>query len=104
MTMLYSKIKFKIPSFDGKYNLDAYLTWEMAVGQKFAWHDFPENARVRAATSEFTNFAFVWWIEHGKKNPNNMPQTWDASKRIMRARFIPSYYVRGLLNQLQQLK
>ena len=33
-----------------------------------------------------------------------MPQTWDALKRVMRARFIPSYYARDLLNQLQQLK
>jgi len=97
----FSKIKFKIPSFDGKYDPDAYLTWEMAVEQKFTCHDFPENACVRAATSEFTDFASVWWIEHGKKNPNNMPQTWDALKRIMRAKFVPSYYARDLLNQLQ---
>jgi hypothetical protein len=33
-----------------------------------------------------------------------MPQTWDALKRIMRARFVPSYYARDILNQLQQLK
>jgi len=71
----FSKIKFKIPSFDGKYDPDAYLTWEMAVQQKFTCHDFPENACVRAATSEFIDFPSVWWIEHGKKNPNNMPQT-----------------------------
>jgi hypothetical protein len=39
-----------------------------------------------------------------QKNPHNMPQTWDVLKRIMRARFVPSYYARDLLNQLQQLK
>ena len=100
----FSKIKFKIPSFDGKYDPDAYLTWEMAVEQKFTCHDFSENACVRAATSEFTDFASVWWIQHGKKKPNNMPQTWDALKRVMRARFVPSYYACDLLNQLQQLK
>jgi hypothetical protein len=76
----------------------------MAIEQKFTCHDFPENACVRAATSEFTEFASVWWIEYAKKNPNNMPQTWDALKRVMRARFVPSYYARDLLNQLQQLK
>jgi hypothetical protein len=76
----------------------------MTVDQKFVRHDFPKNAHVRAATSEFTNFASIWWIEHGKKNPNNMPQTLDALKLIMRARFVPSYYARDLLNQLQQLK
>jgi hypothetical protein len=29
-----------MPSFDGKYNPDAYLTWELAVDQKFSCHDF----------------------------------------------------------------
>jgi hypothetical protein len=38
-------------------------------------HDFPQNARVRSATSEFTDFASIWWIEHGKKNIDDMPQT-----------------------------
>jgi hypothetical protein len=37
----FSKIKFKIPPFDGIYDPDAYITWEIAVDQKFACHDFP---------------------------------------------------------------
>ena len=100
----FSKIKFKIPQFDGKYDPDAYITWEIAVDQRFACHEFPENTRVRAATSEFTDFASVWWIEHEKKNPNNMPRTWDALKWVMQARFVPSYYARDLLHKLQQLR
>ncbi|XP_072149638.1 uncharacterized protein [Setaria viridis] len=100
----FSKIKFKIHLFDGKYDPNAYITWEIAVNQKFACYEFPENTRVRAATSEFTSFASVWWIGHGKKNPNNMPQTWDALKHVMQARFVPSYYARDLLNRLQQLR
>jgi hypothetical protein len=50
------------------------------------------------------NLLLFWWIEHGKKNPNNMPQTWDALKRVMWARFVPSYYARYMLNKLQQLR
>jgi hypothetical protein len=69
----FSKIKFKIPPFVGKYVPDAYITWEIAVDQKFECHEFPENTRVKASTSEFTDFASVWWIEHSKKNPNNIP-------------------------------
>jgi hypothetical protein len=87
----FSKIIFKIPPFDGKYDPNAYISWEIAIDQKFACHEFPENTRVRAATSEFMDFATVWWNEH-VKNPNNIPQTWNALKRIMRARFVPSYY------------
>jgi hypothetical protein len=69
----FSKIKFKIPPFAGKYDPDAYITWEIDVDQKFECHEFPENTSVRAATSEFTGFASVWWIEHSKKNPDNIP-------------------------------
>ncbi|PVH36619.1 hypothetical protein PAHAL_6G124100 [Panicum hallii] len=100
----FSKIKFNIPPFDGTYDPDAYITWKIVVDQKFACHNFPENARVRAATSEFTDFASIWWIEHGNKNVDDMPQTWDALKWVMRARFIPSYYARDLLHKLQQLR
>jgi hypothetical protein len=41
-------------------------------------------------------------MEHGKKNDDDMPQTWDALKRVMRARFVSSYYARDLLHKLQQ--
>jgi hypothetical protein len=92
-----------MPSFDGKYNPDAYLTWELAVDQKFSCHDFPKDKRVRAATSEFTNFASIWWSEYHRKNTNSTPN-WDTLKGIMRARFVPSYYARDLLHKLQQLK
>ena len=54
----FSKIKFKIPPFDGKYDPDAYITWKIVVDQKFACHEFPEATCVRAATSEFTDFTF----------------------------------------------
>jgi hypothetical protein len=49
---------FKIPPFDGKYDPDAYISWELAVEQKFTCFEFPENARVRAATSEFSDFGW----------------------------------------------
>jgi hypothetical protein len=62
------------------------------------------TSRVRAATSEFSDFAFVWWVEYGTKHPNDIPQSWIALKRVMRARFVPSYYARDLINKLQQLK
>jgi hypothetical protein len=36
----FSKIKFKTPPFDGKYDPDAYITWEIVVDQKFACMNF----------------------------------------------------------------
>jgi hypothetical protein len=43
-------------------------------------------------------------VEYGKKHPNDIAQTWIALKRVVRARFVPSYYARDLINKLQQLK
>jgi hypothetical protein len=100
----FHKLKFKIPPFDGKYDLGAYISSELAIEQKFTCFEFPKNARVRAATSEFTNFASVWWVECGKKHPDDIPQTWVALKWVMQARFVPSYHARDLINKLQQLK
>jgi hypothetical protein len=71
--------------------------------KKFTCHDFPGDKCVRAASIEFTDFASIWWSEYHCKNTNNTP-TWDALKRIMRARFVPSYYARDLLHKLQQLR
>jgi hypothetical protein len=84
-----------------KFDPDAYISWELAVEQKITCFEFPKNARVRAVTSEFSYFASVWWVEYAKKDSNDISQTWIALKRVMRARFIPSYYARDLINKLQ---
>jgi hypothetical protein len=100
----FHKLEFKVPPFDGKYDPDAYISLELAVEQKFTCFEFPKNARVRAATSEFSDFAFVWWVEYGKKHANDIPQTWITLKWVMQARFVPSYYAHDLINKHQQLK
>jgi hypothetical protein len=43
-------------------------------------------------------------VEYGKKHPNDISQTWIILKRVIRARFDPSYYAHDLINKLQQLK
>jgi hypothetical protein len=57
----HAKIKFSIPSFSGHYDAERYLDWEMAVEQKFSSHLVREQHRVRQATSEFKDFAIIWW-------------------------------------------
>ena len=86
---LFSKIKFKIPSFNGKYDPAAYLDWELEVEQKFSCHDIPANSQVKAAISEFTDFALIWWREYKQKLPINSVITWTQLKTTMRHRFVP---------------
>jgi hypothetical protein len=101
---LFAKIKFKIPSFNGKYDLAAYLDWELQVEQKFSCHDIPANSQVKAAISEFTDFALIWWREYKIKHPTAIPTTWDHLKAAMQHRFVPWYYAHDLLNKMQRFQ
>jgi hypothetical protein len=38
----FAKVKFSIPTFNGSYDVEAYLDWEMTVEQKFSSHLVPE--------------------------------------------------------------
>jgi hypothetical protein len=78
----------------GSYDAEAYLDWEMTVEQKINSHLVPEQHRVRQATSEFRDFAIIWWNE--LVNTRAAPQTWNALKEEMRARFVPPSYRRDL--------
>jgi hypothetical protein len=45
-----AKLKLNVPMFDGRYNPDAYLSWELELDQRFACLNYPEDRRVSAAT------------------------------------------------------
>jgi hypothetical protein len=97
----FSKIKFEIPPFNGKYDPSAYLDWELEVEQKNSCHDIAATSQVKAAISEFTDFALIWWREYKNKKPTAIPTTWEQLKTAMRHRFVPSYYACDLLNKMQ---
>jgi hypothetical protein len=98
----YAKVKFKIPSFSGHYDAEGYLDWEMIVEQKFSSHLVPEEHRVRQATSEFKDFAIIWWT--GLAAENTTPSTWEELKVAMRDRFVPPSYHRDLHKKLMRLE
>jgi hypothetical protein len=83
----FAKVKFSIPPFNGLYDAEAYLDWEMTIEQKFSSHHVPEQHRVRQATSEFKDFALIWWNELATLGLQ--PHTWDGLKTAMRQTFVP---------------
>ncbi|KAK1607479.1 hypothetical protein QYE76_031152 [Lolium multiflorum] len=99
-----AKLKLNIPPFEGRYNPDAYLTWELEVEQRFACLKYPDHLRVSAATCEFTDFASIWWSEHCRVHHANIPTTWVGLKLAMRTRFVPPHYQRDLLKKLSRLE
>jgi hypothetical protein len=97
----FAKVKFSIPPFNGSYDAAAYLDWEMTAEQKFSSHLVSEQHRVRQATSEFKDFALIWWNELATLGLQ--PHTWDGLKIIMRQRFVPPSYQHDLRKKLQHL-
>ena len=73
----------------------------MAVEQEFNSNLVPEIHKVKHATSEFKDFAKIWWRELG--NLHLQPESWDRLKEAMRDRFIPPYK-RDLRKKMQRLE
>jgi hypothetical protein len=97
----FAKFKFSIPPFNGSYDAEAYLDWEMTVEQKFSSHLVPKQHRVRQATSEFKDFALIWWNELATLGLQ--PHTWDGLKTAMHQTFVPPSYQCDLRKKLQCL-
>ena len=57
-------VKLNVPSFKGRSDPDAYLTWEMKIQHAFSYNDYPEEQKVKLAAATFSDYALVWW----KKN------------------------------------
>jgi hypothetical protein len=94
----FAKVKFSIPPFRGSYDAGAYLDWEMTVEQKFSSHLVLEQHRDRQATSEFKDFALIWWNDLATLGLQ--PHTWDRFKTAIRQRFVPPSYQRDLRKKL----
>ena len=74
----------------------------MAVEQEFNSNLVPEIHKVRHATSEFKDFAKIWWRE--LSNLHLQPEAWDRLKEAMRVHFIPPSYKRDWRRKLQHLE
>jgi hypothetical protein len=54
-------IKMKIPSFQGKNDLEAYLEWEKNVELIFGCDNYSEEKKVKLAVIELTDYAIILW-------------------------------------------
>ena len=52
-------IKMKIPSFQGKNDLEVYLEWEKKVEFIFECHNYSVEKKVKLVVIEFTDYAII---------------------------------------------
>jgi hypothetical protein len=87
-------IKIKIPSFQGRYDPEAYLEWEKKMEFVFDCHNYFETKKVKLAMIEFSEYAITWWdqlVINMRWNRERPIDTWEEMKVVMRKRFVPSY-------------
>ena len=51
----------KVPSFQGKSDLEAYLEWEKKMEIVFDCCLYSKEQKVKIAVIEFTDYAVTWW-------------------------------------------
>jgi hypothetical protein len=73
----------------------------MTIDNKFSSHLVLEQHHVRQATSEFKDFAIIWW--HELSSLRLQLDTWDRLKAAIRERFVPPAYQHDLHKKLQHL-
>ncbi|XP_051147531.1 uncharacterized protein LOC127262761 [Andrographis paniculata] len=104
---LIRSMKFQIPPFYGKYDSETYLDWERKIELIFDWQDLDGPQKVRAAVSEFKDYAIHWWDNiclNRKRGGAPMSQTWEELTLVMRAKFVTSSYTQELHVRLQSMK
>jgi hypothetical protein len=101
------KPKFTIPRFEGSTDVEEYLTWELKMEKLWRLDGYTEDRKIKLASSEFDGYALRWWdsIVRERREDNELPiLTWRNMKEIMRARFVPTNYLRTVYDKLTQLK
>ena len=65
-----------------------------------------KKKKIKLASLEFEGYALVWWNQvrsDVERMRRPLINTWQDMKRVLRDRFVPSYYGRDLHNKLQRL-
>jgi hypothetical protein len=86
-------IKMKIPSFQGRNDLEAYLDWEKKIELIFDCHNYSEEKKMKLAVIEFIDYAIIWWdqlVTNRRRNHGRPVETWRELKALMKQRFVPS--------------
>jgi hypothetical protein len=99
-------IKANIPPFKGRNDAEVYLEWERKLDFIFACQNYSEEKKVKLAAVESSDYALICKDElmnARRRNGEYSIASWDGMKRVMKKRFVPSYYCRELHQKLHKL-
>lgn len=102
-----SDFKVDIPTFEGKLDSDEFLEWVETVERIFEYKDVVEEKKVKLVARRLRKYASTWWTNVvSKKNRQGKGpiRSWKRMKRLMKEKFLPSYYLQENYSKLQHLR
>ncbi|XP_010530494.1 PREDICTED: uncharacterized protein LOC104807077 [Tarenaya hassleriana] len=99
-------LKFKLPTFAGRVNPDAYLDWERRMDNIFECYEYSEHKMVQYAAAQLTDNALAWWdreVAERRRTRYEPISTWREMKLMMRKRYVPPHFHRELQKKYRTL-
>ena len=96
--------KLRPPTFAGKVDPDAYITWKKRMEYIFEYYKYSKARKIALADAQRTGNALSWWDRDvAKAGPVWRARTWAEMRTKLPGRYIPSYYQRDLLKRFRKL-
>ena len=54
-------VKLKIPTFDGRFDLEEYLQYESKIEHVFNCNNFSEERKLKLVVAKFCDYTNIWW-------------------------------------------
>ena len=61
MWCFFDRIKSTLPYFEGEYDPNAYIEWDLIINNEFKKYDLSKKEKVRVASSLLIEYALTEW-------------------------------------------
>ena len=98
-------IKVDAPSFDGRFDPQVYINWQLAMDRYFRWHNMFESRKIRKirfAVMKLTGQAGQYWenLERMMRYRREDPvETWKGMKEKLMLKYISPSFSQQLLDK-----
>jgi len=98
-------IKVDAPSFDGRFDPQVYINWQLAMDRYFRWHNMFESRKIRKirfAVMKLTGQAGQYWeilkrmIRYRREDP---VETWEGMKEKLILKYVSLSFSQQLLDK-----
>ncbi|XP_021991805.1 uncharacterized protein LOC110888592 [Helianthus annuus] len=106
-TWVSNDIKADIPEYDGRLDPDEFIEWLCTVERVFDYKQTSEENKVKVVALKLRKYSSMWWANTCSKRErlgNEKVRAWPKMKKLLKQKFMPSYYMQASFSQLHNIK